>query len=420
MINQFKSKLKSIYSGERWYYMAVFSVVTLVIFNQMLIQYTLSQQWFDAKTISLASKQSMLSYEVVDLSTSTTYHEIEGKPKLWELTDNWNQVHLALQQGSKELGVDKLDSKKVNAMFAQINPHQKMIFEYATGMDVSFDREQLVRSASIYGKVMDDIVLMCEEYSQIKLILIIAMEIVLAVITLLVLLLEFKYIFRPAFKRIKNQQQQILEENHSLLETQELLNAIQDSTSIFNIVVDQNFDIINYNQGALKYFAIDESGTQRKTLFDYLPIHVHTGFEDYINTVFDGQNAIFDEYCFVNELETQWFGVEFHPMIHHLGKIDGVVLSFKDITEQKKFHIELEQQNDKLRQIAFVQAHELRGPITSMISLIDLMEVEEQQYDSSGSVVKRYAPHFKQLSEKVDGIIKHIVFQSEEEIAPNS
>ena len=86
-----------------------------------------------------------------------------------------------------------------------------------------------------------------------------------------------------------------------------------------------------------------------------------------------------------------------------------MAFSMKDITTVKEFELDLLSQNEKLRNIAFIQAHELRGPITSMQGLVSLMIQENYSKDFE----EGYAKEFTLLSNKVDKIVKTIVAESD-------
>ncbi|MEO9802710.1 MAG: PAS domain-containing protein [Reichenbachiella sp.] len=412
----FERKKIDLFSPEKKLYrLAVATVIGLIFFNQLLIQYILDQQRYDAKTISMASRQRLLCHQIVDLMINepeavTDNHELRG------LTEEWNMVHQALQNGNKALGIDKLDGEEVVNLFKEANPYQFKIYDRATGKSKLGDVVELEASAQQFSSAMEQVVNKCEAHSQSKLSATMIVEIVLALVTLMVLLFEIKYIFRPAFSRINKQQLLLKRENKNLRKTQDLLQAIQDSSSLAIIVVDRDFKIISLNKKAVRNIRFVQNQTIKEgtPIIQYIPAHLRTNFLKSLQLVLSGKSTK-EEYCLVNtKNKTRWYEIEFHPMKEDGKHLSGVAFSVKDITRSKEYEIDLEQQNDRLKKIAFVHAHELRGPVTSMLGLIDVMTQEKKANNSNnGHLEEGYLSHFKNLSGKVDKIIRDIVSVSE-------
>lgn len=406
----FFSKKKLREPDKKMYRLAVYSVIGLVVFNQLLIQYILHLQWNDARTVSLASKQRLLCYQIVDLISKD--ESSVGSELVSNLSNEWNTVHYALQKGSDELGVDKLDGAEVVSLFTMANPYQFKIFDQATGNSKLGNIDDLQQSATIFSGAMDQIVTKCEDYSRFKISAIILVEVALALLTLLVLMFEIVYIFKPAFLKIKQQKMHLKRENVELAKTQHLLQIIQDSTPVANVVVNNDYKIISFNRQAemrMKFMPHMDL-KEGEVVTNYLPEHMKESFVAKMKQVHDQRYSSCEVFCLVDlHGRTRWFDVEFHVVIDQKGMEQGTAFSMKDITNVKEYEMDLLEQNEKLRHIAFLQAHELRGPITSMQGLISLM-VEENR---SKGFEEGYGKEFTILSNKVDKIVKTIVAESE-------
>lgn len=400
-------------SEKRLYRLALATVISLIFFNQILIQYILNQQKYDAKTISMAGRQQLLCGQIVDLMTDNP-DQVPHNMQLQKIVEEWNMVHHALQNGDATLGVDKLDGEEVLDLFRLANPYQYKIYDQATGKYLLDNIYELKNSAEQYNAAMGQVVKKCEVHAQRKISATIVVEIALAALTLLVLVFEIRYIFRPAFLRINRQQLLLKRENKNLKKTQELMRAIQNSTSLAIIVIDRDFRIISLNKKAVRNFRFVQSAPVREGMpvIHYIPPHIRTSFIENLHLVLSGKSTK-DEYCVMNlQNKTRWYEIEFHPMKEDSGQINGVAFSVKDITRNKEYEIHLEQQNQRLTKIAFLQAHELRGPITSMLGLVDLITEEKATNINNGHLNEEYIQHFKNLSGKVDKIIHDIVSES--------
>jgi signal transduction histidine kinase len=60
--------------------------------------------------------------------------------------------------------------------------------------------------------------------------------------------------------------------------------------------------------------------------------------------------------------------------VYDQGEIMGVALRIVDITERKKKEQQIDKQNEQLRKIAWIQSHQTRQPIATMLGLIYILD----------------------------------------------
>ncbi|MEL7005102.1 MAG: PAS domain-containing sensor histidine kinase [Bacteroidota bacterium] len=73
---------------------------------------------------------------------------------------------------------------------------------------------------------------------------------------------------------------------------------------------------------------------------------------------------------------------------------EGVLL---DITERKNQVLELERLNDELDRFIYHASHDLRAPLTSILGLANLMELENDVNSTYGSLIKERVEHLDEL-----------------------
>ena len=83
--------------------------------------------------------------------------------------------------------------------------------------------------------------------------------------------------------------------------------------------------------------------------------------------------------------------------------------TFQDVTEQQMFIKRIEDKNETLKNIAWTQSHEVRGPLASILGLIQL--VNEEDFNNPEN--KEIIAGLKEASEQLDDIIKKIVKKAE-------
>ncbi|WP_207422934.1 PAS domain S-box protein [Desertivirga brevis] len=75
--------------------------------------------------------------------------------------------------------------------------------------------------------------------------------------------------------------------------------------------------------------------------------------------------------------EEYWVQTDISPIYDEEGKLDCYIAVQTLITERKQREEKIQQQNKTLRQLAWVSSHELRKPVSSIISLINILKDTE-------------------------------------------
>jgi PAS domain S-box-containing protein len=95
----------------------------------------------------------------------------------------------------------------------------------------------------------------------------------------------------------------------------------------------------------------------------------------------------------------KWLAVNAYPAK------EGLAVYFRDITEEKNRILKIEEQNAKLTEIAWLQSHKVRGPVASILGLIQLFNYD----DPADPVNKEILEGVKYATNGLDDIIKEVV-----------
>lgn len=85
-----------------------------------------------------------------------------------------------------------------------------------------------------------------------------------------------------------------------------------------------------------------------------------------------------------------------------------VIGSMQDITERTQHIRKIEAQNIKLKEISWIQAHKVRGPLASILGLIGLIDEKDLLNNDAVEIVS----HLKSSAEKLDLVLKEIINKS--------
>ncbi|WP_448702734.1 GAF domain-containing protein [Mucilaginibacter sp. AW1-3] len=101
-----------------------------------------------------------------------------------------------------------------------------------------------------------------------------------------------------------------------------------------------------------------------------------------------------------------WWGIVCEPAFDSDGEIIGVSYNATDITEAKNNQKKISDQNELLRNIAFVQSHELRKPVASILGLMYLIKLNNYNADQEDFNMLENAT--AELDEKITSIVNQV------------
>jgi PAS domain S-box-containing protein len=104
----------------------------------------------------------------------------------------------------------------------------------------------------------------------------------------------------------------------------------------------------------------------------------------------------------------QYNEINSSPIIDIDEKIVGVNCISRDITDQVNQLKEIRQQNDKLREIAWIQSHKVRGPLATIMGLIPLFDLDGEANAHNKDIIEK----LKTATDVLDGVIKEIVINT--------
>jgi PAS domain S-box-containing protein len=102
--------------------------------------------------------------------------------------------------------------------------------------------------------------------------------------------------------------------------------------------------------------------------------------------------------------KTHYIDCSFCPILGIDGQIAGITCTAKDVTEDHERIERIKKQNEKLKQIAWIQSHKIRGPLASIMGLLELIDTN----DASAENNKIALQHLSQAARQLDAVIHEI------------
>lgn len=214
-------------------YLIFLGVLTLVIgASQILIQKSISESKSDARIINISGRQRMLSQKItksaLKLQTAKTRDEyFNAKIEMSNAADLLMESHNSLKFGSEVIDVSEMNkSSLLNKLFVQIQPFYETITGATLGLkEISFDQiagngdrtqleyniELIKSNEAEFLKLMNDITFEYDRLASAKVESLSSSEYYLLAITMVLILLEAFFIFRPMVKKARKKESEISE-----------------------------------------------------------------------------------------------------------------------------------------------------------------------------------------------------------------
>lgn len=370
----------------RLYIFALLTIAVTVILSQILIQYNLNRQLSDSRIINSSGKQRFLSQkltkEILILHFVTTTEDSPAQiSKINKIIDIWKSNHLALEYGNDSLGFPKEKSKEISLLYQSINPNFNAILKVANSflenkkMKINDRQNQelvqtLIENSAIFLDKMDKIVGQYDKEALQKVRLQSKTEYGILIFTMIVLLLEFFFIFKPTNEKVETLISKLLFSEKKALKLAhdtELISEVKENSvkelkslnyamenTLLYCRVAPNGSIIHIGEKfskLLQYnpFVSDKTFAQALTSIEKEQNHINQIILEKQRTGWQGEINITTR----ND-ESIWLDLSMVPVTIKNDESELLVICF-DITERKKAEKEVDRLNkqntdDKLNQ----------------------------------------------------------------------
>jgi len=359
----------------RLYFFALLTIAVTIILSQILVQYNLKQQLSDSKIINVSGKQRMLSQKIVKevliLNFVTDTVSSKQISHLKNVLSSWKANQNALENGNDSLYFPKEKSETLRNLYLQIKPN---FINIVTATDLFLlnlqnkknlaDNTKLVQTIlqneGIFLSKMNQIVTQYDLEAHEKVTEQRSIEYWIFAFTLLVLLLEFFFIFRPTNKKIEKLIAKLLSSEKKALKLAydtEIISEIKENS------VKELKSLNHAMENTLLYCRIAPDGSiihigeKFAKLINYTRFSSNKKFSQVLTTdekeqlnidriIFDKQRSGWQgEIKIINkEAQTIWLDISMVPVTIKKNELELLIVCF-NITERKKAQREVERLN---------------------------------------------------------------------------
>tara|TARA_R110000850_G_scaffold109303_1_gene222110 strand:+ start:7032 stop:8054 length:1023 start_codon:yes stop_codon:yes gene_type:complete len=160
------------------------------------------------------------------------------------------------------------------------------------------------------------------------------------------------------------------------------------------------------NDAAVKLYGYTKEEFLDKYLIDIRPeedIHL---MEDAVNKTLSGKNELLKDTLFRHKKKDgTLITVEISNNIITYNNKKAIIAVATDVTEKLSHIASIKEQNFSLKEIAWMQSHVVRAPLTRLMSLIEVLKSEHLTIDEKEHMLH----HILIASNEIDEVIKNIV-----------
>ncbi|HEV8515259.1 MAG TPA: ATP-binding protein [Cyclobacteriaceae bacterium] len=351
------------------YILALGVIATIIITGQVLIQSFLKNQESDSRVINVAGKQRMLSQKIVKtillLNSADANQGDELKIELRNSLQLWEVSQKGLITGNDSLQLPGNNSEKVLQLFEDVNKHFVSIDQSAQAIILLFEKNQspnneklkpllntILNEEQPFLMGMEAIVYQLDSEAKGKVTLLSRLEYSLLVVSLLVILAEILFIFRPTAKNVNFTINKLLQSEKN---SQKMSNEIRDLYASLEKSYEQIAHINQPIENPRTYAKSDIGGniTFVSPSFANFPdksewsklrlCDLFTDMRDPNDWVDDLIDRVSEEKIWKGEVhfrdakkQDRWAMITVTPVFDDSGNIDELVMMGSDITLRKK------------------------------------------------------------------------------------
>jgi len=171
---------------------------------------------------------------------------------------------------------------------------------------------------------------------------------------------------------------QVLKEQYAEAKRAEIeLRSFFESSIDCHMLLGKNFEVLAFNKAWQTFVNVtyNKSLQRGEPMTTYLhPENIKLFYQDYIKAL--KGTATFVQRKIKHGQNDAWRIFKFEPAFDGEGIIIGVSVNSTDITNKVTQEETVAAQNKSLRAIAYIQSHELRRPVASILGLMNLLKTD--------------------------------------------
>lgn len=198
-----------------------------------------------------------------------------------------------------------------------------------------------------------------------------------------------------------------LRENQLKKATSDYQRLFSNNPNPMFIYNPEDYKILDVNHAALLQYGYSRAEFLKISILDIRPAEEQEQVKEVIDRARHFQDS--GVWRHIDKAGTERYYHIYGNATHYKGKDARLVVAI-NVDEQVKNRYMILEQNEKLRQIAHMQAHDLRGPVSTILGLVSIFDKENHDQKLNCEVMEKLG----QTAERLDHTIKKIVEKTDD------
>ncbi len=214
--------------------------------------------------------------------------------------------------------------------------------------------------------------------------------------------------FREGVQVLKQHQQELIEQRKINSDANIRLRSFFESSTNFQVLLGKKGEIIDFNKAANNFIesAYGNNLIRGEQFVKYVDEHVLETFTKNYSLGLRGIKTLEEGSTYYEPLGRIFWEASFEPARNDENQIIGVSYIVRDVTERKLKEQKIIEQNQSLVNIAHIQAHEFRGPLTTIMGLMNL--IKEENYTGPQTYFEYLEHAVEALDQKIRSIVGNV------------
>lgn len=158
------------------------------------------------------------------------------------------------------------------------------------------------------------------------------------------------------------------------------LKAFFKSSAFCHMLIGRDLEVIDFNKAAAVFVKdmCDKQLQTGKSVMQFISAYHKSDFMVCLTKAFSGRKIHKEILIKFSNKSPAWWIIFLEPLKDDDGKVIGVVYNATDINDQKQRIAEITAKNEQLANIAYVQSHEYRKPVASILGLMEVLRMGKQ------------------------------------------
>jgi PAS domain S-box-containing protein len=155
------------------------------------------------------------------------------------------------------------------------------------------------------------------------------------------------------------------------------LRAFLNSSAFCHVLINKDYEIIDFNKASATFVKKMHHANMEisRSVFNYISPEYKDEFTACLNRAFTGKKSNREVLIRYDRNRSIWWNITLEPVADEYGKVVNVVYNATNINKQKQQLAEITAQNESLLNIAYIQSHEYRRPVASILGLMNVIKV---------------------------------------------